>query len=98
MGSNTKFGVWMLFKAFCRKIGTAKPKIVGENFNTNISLFQIMVYNPDINTFLKSIDKDNADIILSLLKEEMIKKNTVLLSEGKICTKNYIIKIFYTFR
>ena len=58
----------------------------------NILLFQIMANNPDIITFLKSIDKDKAVIILSLLNEAMIKKNTVLLSEGKICTKNYIIK------
>jgi CRP-like cAMP-binding protein len=51
-----------------------------------------MVYYPDISTFLKSIDEENAEIILSLLKEEKIKKNTVLLSEGEICTKNYILK------
>ena len=55
-------------------------------------MLQNMVYNPDINAFLKTIDKDNANVILSLLKDKMIKKNTVLLSEGEICNKNFILK------
>ena len=50
-----------------------------------------MVDNSEMDAFFKSIDHNRADIIRSLFREEIIKKNTLLLSEGKICTKNYII-------
>lgn len=51
-----------------------------------------MFDNSEFSNFLNSIDSSRKEIIQSLFKEETIKKNTLLLSEGSICTKNYILK------
>lgn len=51
-----------------------------------------MIDNPEIDAFLQSIDENRAAIIQSLFKEDVIKKGTLMLSEGKICTKNFIIR------
>lgn len=42
--------------------------------------------------FLKEISGDRANAIRGLFKEKSIKKNTLILREGEICSKNYIIR------
>src|SRR3990170_1960080 len=51
-----------------------------------------MIGNSEIDAFLQSIDENRSAIIQSLFKEDVIKKGTLMLSEGKICTKNFILR------
>lgn len=51
-----------------------------------------MFDNSEFSEFLNTIDSNRKEFIQSLFKEETIRKNQLLLAEGNICTKNYIIR------